>query len=314
MAGFCFADAPKQTALPQPGRFTDRSSVIYLPTSSTLLSVFCRGMVVRLANAGPLLFLSCQSLSLPSHRLGRSLIMHAAPEPMPETVTKEQVDAHLGSLRHLSSLRQEQALTPKVGSPMPEGGRPSWFHVPAPGGEHTRFGELKKSLDEQSSRLATVCEEAQCPNIGECWNGGTATIMLLGSCLDSLHCTRAARGVPSPWLVSAQVNGACSSLRMYILYLYVRSYSRCCGGCFPRAFAGDTCTRGCKFCAVKTDSKPEPPDEQEPWNTADAVAQWGVDYIVLTSVDRDDLPCASAPRPAPLDISVPRTISRPSFR
>jgi len=188
------------------------------------------GMVVRLANAGPLLFLSCQSLSLPSHRLGRSLIMHAAPDPMPETVTKEQVDAHL------SSLRQEQALTPKVGSPMPEGGRPSWFHVPAPGGEHTRFGELKKSLDEQSSRLATVCEEAQCPNIGECWNGGTATIMLLG----------------------------------------------------------DTCTRGCKFCAVKTDSKPEPPDEQEPWNTADAVAQWGVDYIVLTSVDRDDLPDGGA--------------------
>ena len=108
---------------------------------------------------------------------------------------------------------------------MPEGGRPSWFHVPAPIG--SRFTELKESLDakrEESGgkKLATVCEEAQCPNIGECWNGGTATIMLLG----------------------------------------------------------DTCTRGCKFCAVKTDAKPEPPDETEPWETADAVANWGVDYMV----------------------------------
>jgi len=80
-------------------------------------------------------------------------------------------------------------------------------------------------------KLNTVCEEAQCPNVGECWNGGTATIMLLG----------------------------------------------------------DTCTRGCKFCAVKTDTKPPPPDEDEPWNTAEAIANWGIDYVVLTSVDRDDL-------------------------
>lgn len=57
---------------------------------------------------------------------------------------------------------------------------------------------------------------------------------------------------------------------------------------------GDTCTRGCKFCAVKTDAKPEPPDEQEPWNTAEAVAAWGINYVVLTSVDRDDLPDGGA--------------------
>ena len=131
----------------------------------------------------------------------------------------------------------EQApIRPMVGSPMPEGGRPSWFHVPAPGGEGSRFTELKESLAASTHKLATVCEEAQCPNIGECWNGGTATIMLLG----------------------------------------------------------DTCTRGCKFCAVKTDAKPEPPDAEEPWNTANAVASWGVDYIVLTSVDRDDLPDGGA--------------------
>lgn len=79
--------------------------------------------------------------------------------------------------------------------------------------------------------LNTVCEEAQCPNIGECWGGGTATIMLLG----------------------------------------------------------DTCTRGCRFCAVNTSQTPPPPDEGEPFRTADAISRWGVDYIVLTSVDRDDL-------------------------
>ena len=122
-----------------------------------------------------------------------------------------------------------EPVTPRIGSSMPEGKRPSWFHVPAPGGKYTRFEELKETVSEL--KLATVCEEAQCPNIGECWNGGTATIMLLG----------------------------------------------------------DTCTRGCKFCAVKTDAAPEPPDEEEPWNTADAVSKMGINYVVLTSVDRDDI-------------------------
>lgn len=94
----------------------------------------------------------------------------------------------------------------------------------------SRYTKVKDSLEGLS--LNTVCEEAQCPNIGECWSGGTGTIMLLG----------------------------------------------------------DTCTRGCMFCAVKTDSKPPPPDPFEPMKTAEAVAAWGVDYIVLTSVDRDDIP------------------------
>lgn len=52
---------------------------------------------------------------------------------------------------------------------------------------------------------------------------------------------------------------------------------------------GDTCTRGCRFCAINTASTPAPPDPDEPFNTAAAVARWGVDYVVLTSVDRDDL-------------------------
>nr|CAD1822968.1 unnamed protein product [Ananas comosus var. bracteatus] len=99
--------------------------------------------------------------------------------------------------------------------------------------------------DREEARLAAAEGAAggECPNIGECWNGGggaggegdgiaTATIMLLG----------------------------------------------------------DTCTRGCRFCAVKTSRNPAPPDPTEPENTARAIASWGVDYIVLTSVDRDDLP------------------------
>ncbi|GFS39694.1 radical SAM superfamily protein [Actinidia rufa] len=111
--------------------------------------------------------------------------------------------------------------------------KPEWLRQRAPQGE--RFEEVKESLSRLN--LNTVCQEAQCPNIGECWNGGgdgiaTATIMLLG----------------------------------------------------------DTCTRGCRFCAVKTSRNPAPPDPMEPENTAKAIASWGVDYIVLTSVDRDDLP------------------------
>lgn len=123
---------------------------------------------------------------------------------------------------------------PKVGAPMPEGRRPDWFHVPAPGGPGSRYSAVKESVREL--KLATVCEEAQCPNIGECWNGGTGTIMVLG----------------------------------------------------------DTCTRGCRFCAVKTDQAPAPPDDAEPWNTAEAISRWGVDYVVITSVDRDDLPDGGA--------------------
>ena len=84
--------------------------------------------------------------------------------------------------------------------------------------------------------MHTVCEEAKCPNIGECWGGNegktaTATIMLMG----------------------------------------------------------DECTRGCRFCSVKTNRRPKPLDPQEPAHTARAIAAWGLDYVVLTSVDRDDL-------------------------
>lgn len=86
-----------------------------------------------------------------------------------------------------------------------------------------------------NSHIATVCEEAKCPNRTECWSGGTATFMLMG----------------------------------------------------------DTCTRGCHFCAVKTSRTPPPLDPNEPLNLAKALTDWKNDdlhYIVITSVDRDELP------------------------
>ncbi|GAB6020346.1 hypothetical protein CHUAL_003058 [Chamberlinius hualienensis] len=110
---------------------------------------------------------------------------------------------------------------------------PPWLKTEIPLGKN--YNKLKESL--RSLNLHTVCEEAKCPNIGQCWGGGesgiaTATIMLLG----------------------------------------------------------DTCTRGCRFCSVKTARKPPAPDPNEPVNTANAIAAWGLHYVVLTSVDRDDLP------------------------
>ncbi|MEF8907744.1 MAG: lipoyl synthase, partial [Haloarculaceae archaeon] len=109
--------------------------------------------------------------------------------------------------------------------------KPEWLKTRPPAGQ--RFTHIKDSLRERD--LNTVCEEANCPNLGECWSGrdgpGTATFMLLG----------------------------------------------------------DRCSRGCNFCDVETGGM-EPPDPDEPEQVADAVAEIGLDYVVLTSVDRDDLP------------------------
>lgn len=105
--------------------------------------------------------------------------------------------------------------------------KPEWLKVRAPGGE--RYNFIKGRMRELG--LATVCEEARCPNIGECWGGGTATIMVMG----------------------------------------------------------DTCTRGCRFCAVKTNRNGQPLDPEEPVKVAGMVTQLDLEYIVVTSVDRDDL-------------------------
>ncbi|MBN8572835.1 MAG: lipoyl synthase [Candidatus Kapabacteria bacterium] len=104
--------------------------------------------------------------------------------------------------------------------------RPEWLKVRAPGGE--KYADLKKMM--RSKTLHTVCEEARCPNIAECWNSGTATFMIFG----------------------------------------------------------DTCTRSCGFCAVKT-GRPLALDEHEPFHVAEAIQQMGVKHAVITSVNRDEL-------------------------
>ena len=105
--------------------------------------------------------------------------------------------------------------------------KPSWLRVKAPGG--SRFEAVKRNVGEH--RLSTVCQESHCPNMGECWSNGTATIMLMGS----------------------------------------------------------VCTRACRFCAVDTGNPNGWLDQEEPQNTAKSVELMALRYIVLTSVDRDDL-------------------------
>ena len=110
---------------------------------------------------------------------------------------------------------------------------PSWLQTPIPGA-NPAYKKIKSDL--RGLNLHTVCEEARCPNISDCWGGSdksaaTATIMLMG----------------------------------------------------------DTCTRGCRFCSVKTSKAPPPLDPHEPEHTAEALKRWGLGYVVLTSVDRDDL-------------------------
>lgn len=104
---------------------------------------------------------------------------------------------------------------------------PSWFKIRPPSTDN--FKLIKSQLKELG--LVTVCEEAHCPNLSECWSGGTATFMLMG----------------------------------------------------------DTCTRGCRFCAIKTGNPKTWLDPNEPTKLAESIAKFGLDYAVITSVARDDL-------------------------
>jgi lipoic acid synthetase len=111
--------------------------------------------------------------------------------------------------------------------PLPAGRKPAWLRAPMPGGNG--YDSVRQTVREH--RLATVCEEAKCTNIGECWNAGTATIMLMG----------------------------------------------------------EVCTRACRFCAVDTGNPRGWLDEHEPANAARTVELMRLGYVVLTSVNRDDL-------------------------
>ena len=109
--------------------------------------------------------------------------------------------------------------------------KPDWLKVKAPSGDN--YTRIKGMLGEL--KLATVCQEAKCPNMGECWSGGTATFMLMG----------------------------------------------------------EVCTRGCRFCNVKTGNAKiglPPVDPFEPEKVAYSISQMKLNYVVITSVDRDDMP------------------------
>jgi lipoic acid synthetase len=112
------------------------------------------------------------------------------------------------------------------------GGKPRWLKAPLAGGAN--YEAVRRMVREH--RLATVCEEAKCPNIGECWSAGTATLMLMG----------------------------------------------------------EVCTRACRFCAVDTGNPRGWLDPEEPRNAARTVQLMGLRYVVLTSVNRDDLPDGGA--------------------
>lgn len=105
--------------------------------------------------------------------------------------------------------------------------KPNWLKIRTPTGDNYKF--IKGLLG--SLNLATVCQEARCPNMAECWQGGTATFMLMG----------------------------------------------------------EVCTRGCRFCSVKTGNPKGVLDVEEPQKVGHAISQMGLHYVVLTSVDRDDL-------------------------
>jgi len=126
--------------------------------------------------------------------------------------------------------------------------KPDWLKMRPPSGQ--RFTDIKQTLRKHN--LHTVCEEASCPNIGECWSGG-------------------ANAPPGEGAADAANSG------------------RDGPGTATFMLMGDRCSRGCNFCDVQTGGM-DPLDEDEPENVAEAVTEIGLGYVVLTSVDRDDLP------------------------
>ena len=143
----------------------------------------------------------------------------AAAEPV-KSGQKFKTDAGFSAVKNGQKQR-------RVSEPVVRGDKPKWLRAKMPSGS----GYSKTHNIVHEHRLSTVCEEAMCPNVGECWNAGTATIMVMGS----------------------------------------------------------VCTRACRFCAVDTGNPRGWLDIEEPLNSAKAVELMGLEYVVITSVDRDDL-------------------------
>jgi len=145
--------------------------------------------------------------------------------PVVTTGAKYQTEQGFAAIKNGVKARADRQQAPREP-------KPAWLKARMPAGE--RFDKLRATVREH--RLATVCEESICPNIGECWNNGTATIMLMGK----------------------------------------------------------VCTRACQFCAVDTVNPHGWLDPDEVENSARTVELMGLRYVVLTSVDRDDLPDGGA--------------------
>jgi lipoic acid synthetase len=140
--------------------------------------------------------------------------------PIVQTGNKYQTEQGFSAIKNGVKTRRDA-------SEIQYGGKPGWLRAQMPSG--AGYSRVQKTIREH--RLSTVCEESMCPNIGECWNNGTATIMVMGS----------------------------------------------------------VCTRACRFCAVDTGNPRGWLDHEEPLNTARAVKLMNLNYVVITSVDRDDL-------------------------
>jgi lipoyl synthase len=145
--------------------------------------------------------------------------------PIVASGTKYRTEAGFSAIKNGVKHRSDAA-------PLATGQKPPWLRARMPAG--AGYSRTRNIVHEH--RLSTVCEESMCPNIGECWNAGTATIMVLGS----------------------------------------------------------VCTRACRFCAVDTGNPKGWLDPAEPHNTGRAVHLMGLHYVVITSVDRDDLPDGGA--------------------
>ena len=145
--------------------------------------------------------------------------------PIVESGRKYRTPAGFSAIKNGVKVRRDA-------TELPVGRKPKWLRARMPAG--AGYSYVRQTVREH--RLSTVCEESMCPNIGECWNFGTATIMVMGS----------------------------------------------------------VCTRACRFCAVDTGNPRGWLDPEEPENTARAVALMNLKYVVITSVDRDDLPDGGA--------------------